>query len=96
MPVSMQSLGIDRLPAEDRIRLAEEIWESLSDELNAESLSPSLKAELERRVAADDANPDEGFRWEDVQARLRRPQSRADFSSSSPRRRPISSKPSIG
>ncbi len=70
MTVTMQSLGIDRLPAADRLRLVEEIWDSLSDEIEMPTLSPATETELDRRIAEDDANPEEGSRWEDVKARL--------------------------
>lgn len=64
----MQALGIDRLNAEDRLRLLEEIWDSLSlpDEL---PIPDSHKAELERRIAAAEADPGGGSSWEEVKER---------------------------
>ena len=69
MPVTLESLGLDRLPIEDRIALASDLWESIETE--AESLRYDPRAalsELQRRIADDDANPDDTIPWEQVAA----------------------------
>ena len=81
MPVTMQSLGIDRLSWTEQVRLAEEIWEAVrlrppfpldgSDPSAPPALIPisdELRAELQRRAAED---PDGGIPWEQVEAELR-------------------------
>lgn len=66
MPVTIQSLGIDKLPREERIALAEAIWESVV----AEPLSEARRAELRRRAEEMDADPDGGVPWEVVKAEI--------------------------
>ncbi len=67
----MRDCGIDRLTVEDRLALAEEIWESVAAEVERQPLTEAQRAELERRVAAADANPDAGIPWEVVRAEAR-------------------------
>ena len=69
MMPTIQDLGIDRLSAEHRLRLIEEIWESLSADSTA--IPESHREELDRRIAAADADPTAGKPWEEVRARLR-------------------------
>jgi putative addiction module component (TIGR02574 family) len=61
----MKKLGIDRLSADERLLLLEEIWDSLSDE-DTLKLTNAQRAELEKRIAEDDASADELTPWEDV------------------------------
>jgi putative addiction module component (TIGR02574 family) len=68
MNLTLQELGIDRLSIEDRLALAQQIWESAADDLDRQPLTGAQREELERRVAAADAQPDEGVPWEVVQA----------------------------
>ena len=56
-------------PEADRLRLIEEVWDGLSDDGAEPEPSEELKAELDRRVAVADANPDAGVPWEVVEAR---------------------------
>jgi putative addiction module component (TIGR02574 family) len=65
----MQALGIDRMSVEERLRLLEEIWDSITlpDDL---PIPESHKAELERRIAAADAEPASGVPWEEAKKRL--------------------------
>jgi len=67
MSLTLQDLGIDRMSAEDRIRLIGEIWDSLA--LPPE-IPKSHRDELDRRLAEADANPSAGSSWEEVRARL--------------------------
>ena len=67
MSVSMQSLGIDRLPAAERVALARAIWDSLADEAPS-ALSEAQRSELRRRLAEDDQSPDDTVSWEDALA----------------------------
>ena len=56
-------------PAEDRLRLIEEVWDGLSDEGHEPQLSEELKDILDRRIEALDKNPDAVVPWEVVEAR---------------------------
>jgi putative addiction module component (TIGR02574 family) len=71
MTISLNDLGIDRLSIEDRLTLAQQIWDSVAADLEAQPLTAAQRAELERRAAAADANPAEGVPWEVVRAKAR-------------------------
>ena len=70
MSPTIRDLGIDQMNADDRLRLIEEIWESLSP-VDQFEIPESHRVELDRRLAAADANPAAGSSWEEVRARLR-------------------------
>ena len=69
MPQTMSDLGIDRLGVEERLALAQEIWERVAQELEREPLSTAQRQELERRLADSMARPDAVTPWEEVKAR---------------------------
>jgi len=69
MAPTMHDLGIDRLSAEQKLRLLGEIWDSLSHEETP--IPESHREELDRRLAAADADPTAGRPWEEVRVRLR-------------------------
>jgi putative addiction module component (TIGR02574 family) len=61
-------------PAEDRLRLMEEVWDGLTDEGHAPKITSVLKANLNRRLAALGANPEEDVAaGEATRHRMRRP-----------------------
>ena len=68
MGAKMKSLGIDRMGVEDRLVLLEEIWESLDADGSALPLTDAQRAELERRLEGDEADPDDVASWEAVKA----------------------------
>ena len=70
MPPTLQALGIDRLSVEDRIALAQAIWNSISADEDRMPLSESQLRDLRRRVTEDEADPDNLIPWEEVKARL--------------------------
>ena len=65
---SIKSLGIDRLPVEQRLALVEEIWNSIAADSAAVPLTETQRAELQRRIEDDDAHPDDVVPWEQVKA----------------------------
>jgi putative addiction module component (TIGR02574 family) len=71
MTVSAKSLGIDRLNVDDRLALVEEIWASIVADAKGFPLTASQRAELDRRVADDDAFPADVIPWDEVKAALR-------------------------
>jgi putative addiction module component (TIGR02574 family) len=71
MSPMMKALGIDQLSAAQRILLVEEIWDSIAAEEAAIPLTEAQKQDLQRRLAACEANPKAGSTWEEVKARLR-------------------------
>lgn len=68
MSASVKSLGIDRLPIDERLTLVEEIWDSIAADSGAIPLTDAQRNELEKRVAEDDARPDDVTPWEQVKA----------------------------
>ena len=71
MSPTMTSLGIDQLSVAQRILLVEEIWDSIAAEEDKLPLTDAQRQDLQRRLAAYEANPKAGSSWEEVKARLR-------------------------
>jgi putative addiction module component (TIGR02574 family) len=69
MSPTLQELGIDQLSPEDRLALAEAIWESVAREMEPASLSEEQRTELERRLEDSNARPDAVTPWEVIKAR---------------------------
>jgi len=65
-----ETLGIEQLSTADRLLLVEEIWDSIAAEVANQEVPPAHQAEIQRRIAEDDANPDAALPWSDVKARL--------------------------
>lgn len=61
---------IRSLPIPERFHLVEQIWDSIIEDEGQCELSDELKAELDRRIDADDAAPGRGEPWEVVKRRL--------------------------
>ena len=53
---------------DDRIRLVEAIWDGIASEQTEPELSEAQKRELDRRLAAHEASPDDVVPWEEVKA----------------------------
>lgn len=68
MNASIKSLGIDRLPIEERLALVEEIWDSIAADSAVVPLTEAQRAELQKRIEDDDAHPDDLTSWEQVKA----------------------------
>ena len=58
------------LPAEERVEIAQQIWESVVDHPESLPITAAQRDELERRWQAFQENPDEGEPWEDVKRAL--------------------------
>ena len=65
--VSLHDLGIDRLSIEERVQVAEAIWGSVVQDVEAAPIPDWQKAELERRLADSLANPGAVRPWGDVE-----------------------------
>jgi putative addiction module component (TIGR02574 family) len=70
MSSTIQTLGIDRMSPEDRLRLIGEIWDSLAP-IDQFEIPQSHRDELDRRLAEADADPSAGPPREEVRARLK-------------------------
>jgi putative addiction module component (TIGR02574 family) len=71
MSPTLKSLNIDQLSVAQRILLVEEIWESIAEEAGEVPLTEPQRQDLQRRLAAYEADPKAGSSWEEVKARLR-------------------------
>ena len=67
MNVSIKSLGIERLSVAERLTLVEELWESIAA---STPITGAQRAELDRRLADHEANPDDVVSWEEVQSSI--------------------------
>ena len=64
--------AVDSWPAEDRLRLIEEVWERLAAEPEAVTLTRAQEQDLQRRLDAYRDDPRAGSPWEEVKARLQK------------------------
>jgi putative addiction module component (TIGR02574 family) len=59
---------VDAWPVEDRVLLIQQLWDRLVDQGYEPEIWEDLRDELDRRLAADEAAPDEVVSWEEVKA----------------------------
>ena len=69
----MASIDIAHLTFEERLRLLDELWESLSQTPEAIPLTDAQRQELDRRLDELDREGAVGIPWEDVLRRIRGP-----------------------
>jgi putative addiction module component (TIGR02574 family) len=60
----------ESLPLNERIKLAQDLWENVSGQGFDLDLTPEQAAELDRRLADFERNPHDGIPWEQVEADL--------------------------
>lgn len=69
MPATVESLGIDRLTADEQLALVHAIWDRIAATGPAGALlTPEARAELRRRVAECEADPGIMIPWDRVKA----------------------------
>jgi len=68
MDLSTTLAEIVSLSVDERIRLAEAIWESIATEPSQLELTEAQQQELERRLAAHTASSADVVPWEEVKA----------------------------
>ena len=73
MSPTLEQLGIGKMSVPERLELIGLIWDSITDAGLDAPVPDCHRRELERRLAAMEANPDRAVPWEEVQARLRDP-----------------------
>lgn len=66
----LESLGIDRLSVAERVRLVQDIWDSIAQDVEASPLTEAQKREVDRRLAAHRADPTAAIPWEQAEAEL--------------------------
>jgi putative addiction module component (TIGR02574 family) len=70
MDFSTTLAEIVSLSIDERLRLAEAIWESISSEPGQPELTEAQQQELERRLAAHIVSPEDVVPWEEVKAQV--------------------------
>ena len=71
MDLSTTLAEIVLLSVDERICLVEAIWDSIAAEPGQPALTEAQQQELERRLAAHTASPEEVIPWEEVKALAR-------------------------
>jgi putative addiction module component (TIGR02574 family) len=66
------------LPVPDRIKLVEDIWDSIAEESADSPLTPAQKRELDRRLDSMRKSPDRAVSWTEARQRIlkRRPRAK--------------------
>ena len=68
MDLSTTLAEIVALSVDERIRLVEAIWDSIAAEPGQPALTEAQQQELERRLAAHTASPEDIVPWREVKA----------------------------
>lgn len=66
-----QPLQIEKLSTDERLRLIEQLWESLRTTPEAIPLTDAQRAELDRRLDELDRGDVEGIPWNEVLRRIK-------------------------
>lgn len=61
---------VSDLPVAERLKLVEAIWDSIAQSPDTLPLTDVHKAELERRLAEYELNPEAGSNWAEVKERI--------------------------
>lgn len=56
----MMNTKLSQLPVDERIKLVEELWDSIASDQKAAPLTPEQKSELDRRLDAYEADGNRG------------------------------------
>ena len=63
---------IETWPLADQVELVHRVWERIVESGWQPQLTEEQKAELDRRMAAHEANPNEALTWDSIVAHVRR------------------------
>ncbi len=69
--MSKPALNIDSLSPNERLRLIEELWESLSESPEAMTLTDAQREEFDRRLDDLERSGPQGIPWEEVLQQIR-------------------------
>jgi putative addiction module component (TIGR02574 family) len=69
--MSTPQIDIGRLSVAERLRLVEQLWDSLAETPHSIPLTSSQRQELDRRLDRVDRDGATGIPWDDMVARLR-------------------------
>ena len=70
-PVSKRGLDIASLTLDERLRLLEQLWDSLAAKPEGIPLTDAQRAELDRRLDELEAEGPVGIPWDEVLSRIR-------------------------
>ena len=70
LPNAAEELLKMPLTVQQRLELIGELWDSIPDSIDALPVPEWHREELERRLAAADADPDAAIPWEDIRRSL--------------------------
>jgi putative addiction module component (TIGR02574 family) len=62
-----------RLDVEERLRIIQIIWDSIAAVPPTVPLTPAERAELDQRIAEDDADPGDVVSWQEAKDLIKRP-----------------------
>ena len=65
-----QRLDLTLLPIDDRLRIVQALWDSIPAETEV-TVSPEQQRELDRRIAAHEADPSSAIGRDELERRLR-------------------------
>lgn len=68
---TIQTLGIDKLSLDEQLALVRAIWDHIAASSSQPQLSDARRDELRRRVADDEARPDDLIPWDQVKLEAR-------------------------
>ena len=68
MSQPIATTALTRLPVAERLRLIEELWDSLDAEADALPMPDWHREELDKRLAAHERDPSAGKPWDEVKA----------------------------
>jgi putative addiction module component (TIGR02574 family) len=70
MALTLKSLGLDKLSVDERLDLLDQLWMSLDADPRKGDLPEWHVLEIEKRLAAAEANPNGFVSWAEVKARM--------------------------
>ncbi len=70
MDIQQTLADLSALPIDDRLQLVQLLWDSIPDEAHV-TVSDDQQIELNRRIAAHDADPESAISREDLERRLK-------------------------
>jgi putative addiction module component (TIGR02574 family) len=68
--MSTPTLEIEKLNVEERLRLIEQLWDSLCEDPSKVPLTEAQRQELDRRLDAIGSGDETGIPWENVLRRI--------------------------
>lgn len=71
MTTPQHSIDIQNLSRDERILLAEQLWDSVADLADALPVTDAQKNVLNERLARYQASPNEGFTWDEIKKEMK-------------------------